>query len=174
MVVVPADMPLTESCAEPGMDVLEAGSVTVWLAAGGLPSFATLAVPEVRVTFTEFARGIDVVTLIVPVPSACTETPPDGDKIMVGGGGVMVNEELSATLVAPLLMTIVPFTTIVCGPGGAVIVAVPLMANAFVTEMPSKASVGEVRIAPVHFVDTLTGHVRGVPRPATELFFAGL
>ena len=85
MVVVPADMPLTEPCAEPGMDVLEAGSVTVWLAAGGLPSFATLALPEVRVTFSEFARGIDVVTLIVPVPPACTETPRDGDKIMVGG-----------------------------------------------------------------------------------------
>ena len=171
---MPADMPLTESCAEPGMDVLEAGSVTVWLAAGGLPSFATLALPEVRVTFSEFARGIDVVTLIVPVPPACTETPRDGDKIMVGGGGVMVNEEPSETLVAPLLMTIVPFTTIVCGPGSAVIVPVPLMANAFVTEMPSKVSVGAVRIAPVHFVDTLTGHVGGVPRQATELFFAGL
>ena len=58
MVVVPADMPLTESCAELGTEVLEAWSVMMWLAAGGLPSFATLALPEVRVTFSEFARGI--------------------------------------------------------------------------------------------------------------------
>src|SRR5260370_11768613 len=107
MVVVPADMPLTESRAEPGMDVLEAGSVTVWLAAGGLPSFATLALPEGRVTFSEFARGIDVVTLIVPVPPACTGTPRDGDPIFVGGGGGIGNEEPSQTLVAPLLITIV-------------------------------------------------------------------
>jgi hypothetical protein len=86
----------------------------------------------------------------------------------------MVNEEPSETLVALLLMTIIPFTTIVGGPGSVVIVPVPLMANAFVTEMPSKVSVGAVRIAPVHFVDTLTGRVGGVPRQATELFFAGL
>jgi hypothetical protein len=72
------------------------------------------------------------------------------------------------------MMTIVPLTTIVCGPGGAVIVPVPLMANAFVTEMPFKVSVGAVRFAPVHFVDTLIGHVGGVPRKATELFFAEL
>jgi hypothetical protein len=97
MVVVPADKPLTESCAELGMEVLEAWNVTAWLAAGGLPSFVTFPLPEVRVTISELASGVDVVTLIVPLPPACSVTPPAGDRMIVGGGGVMVNEAVSET-----------------------------------------------------------------------------
>lgn len=53
------------------------------------------------------------------------------------------------------------------------IVPVPLMANPLVTETPSKASVGALRMAPVHFVTTLTGHREGCPCKLRNCFSLG-
>ena len=68
MVVDPGEIPSSVACTDPGMEVLEVGSVTDVLAVPGeAPNLAIIALPEVSATVSGLESGISVVTLKVVV-----------------------------------------------------------------------------------------------------------
>ncbi len=96
MVVVPADKPLTSPAPNSAWRYRKPGALPRDSPLAGIRALPRLHCLK-SVTISELASGVDVVTLIVPLPPACSVTPPAGDRMIVGAGGVMVNEAVSET-----------------------------------------------------------------------------